>query len=241
MIDIHSHILPGMDDGARSMEQSLKMFRMARQEGITSIITTPPNYGHRQSIAPHKIREQIVKVQKELENNDISIQIYSGNEIYYRQGVEEELEKGNINTLAESSYVLVEFHPGEDFHYILHGLNHLKRYGYSPILAHAERYDNLYLKKGRMEELKNSGVQLQINASSITAKGLMDIYKKRAFMLVKEQMADYVATDAHSDGHRAPLILTCEKILQKKAGHEYTTKLLIENAEHILQQGKKIT
>ena len=241
MIDIHSHILPGLDDGARSVEQALEMFQIAEQEGITSIIATPHCYGHRQSASPQKVGEQIAKVQKELENRDIPIQIYSGNEIYYRQGVEEELEKGNINTLAESTYVLVEFHPGEDYHYILQGLNSLNRYGYSPILAHTERYENLYVKKGRIEEVKSCGVQLQINASSITTKSLVDTYKKRAFMLIKEHMADYIATDAHSDGYRAPLIQSCEKILQKKAGHEYTSKLLMENAEHILQQGRKIT
>lgn len=241
MIDIHSHILPGLDDGARSVEQSLAMFQIAEQEGITAIIATPHCYGHKKNASPQKIQEQIVTMQKELKSNNISIQIYSGNEIYYRQGVEEELEKGNINTLVESSYVLVEFHPGEDYHYIVQGLNSLNRYGYSPILAHAERYENLYTKKGRTKELKDSGVQLQINASSITAKGLGDTYRKRAFMMLKEQMADYIATDAHSDGYRAPLIQACEKILQKKAGQEYSRKLLFENAERILQQGKKST
>lgn len=241
MIDIHSHILPGLDDGARSVEQALEMFQIAEQEGITSIIATPHCYGHRKSASPEKIRERLVKMQKELEINHISIQLYSGNEIYYRQGVEEELEKGNINTLADSSCVLVEFHPGEDYRYIVHGLNSLNRYGYSPILAHVERYENLYTKKGRVKELKDCGVQLQVNASSITAKGLTDTYRKRAFMMIKEQLADYIATDAHSDGYRAPMIMACEKILQKKAGRVYTEKLLIENAEHILQQGRKIT
>lgn len=239
MIDIHSHILPCLDDGAGSVEESVAMFRIAAKEGITSIITTPHCYGHRRSASPEKIQERIARVQKELLQEKIPIHLYAGNEIYYRQGVEEELEKGKINTLAGSQYVLVEFHPGEDYQYINRALNSLSCYGYCPILAHVERYDNLFVKKGRVEDLKNSGVQMQINASSITAKGLVNTYRNRAFLLLKEQIADYIATDAHSDRQRAPQIQECEVILIKKAGYEYAQKLLIENAEHILLCGKK--
>lgn len=240
MIDIHSHILPCLDDGAQSVEQSLRMFRIAANEGITEIIATPHCYGHKKSATPQRIQESVVQMQKELQQENIRIRLYVGNEIYYRYGVEEELEKGNIYTLAGSRYVLVEFHPGEDYPYILRGLNNLSCYGYSPILAHVERYENLFAKKGRVEELKNTGVQMQINASSIVAKGFGNTYRSRAFSLIKSQIADYVATDAHSDRHRAPFMQACETLLQKKVGHEYTQKLLAGNAEHIVACSTKM-
>ena len=239
MIDIHSHILPEVDDGAQSMEEALAMFRIAAGEGIDAIIATPHCHGHRKSASPEIVQERIVQVQRELIKEKIPVVLFAGNEIYYRQDVEAELEKGKINTLAGSPYVLVEFHPEEDYQYISRALKNLNRYGYYPVLAHVERYDNLFAQKGRIEELKKCEVQLQINASSITAKGWSNIYRKRAMGLVKERIADYIATDAHGDKKRAPEVKACEAILEKKAGHSYTQKLLNGNAEKILQYAKK--
>lgn len=239
MIDIHSHILPFLDDGAESVEQAVAMLKIAEAEGITSIIATPHYYGFRKSVTPMKVQESLALIQKELVEKKINIHLYTGNEIYYRRDVEEELERGQMNTLAGSPYVLTEFHPGEDYDYIRMGLNSLSRYGYYPILAHVERYEALFSKKGRIFDIKNSGVQLQINASSVTAKGFGNTYRKRAMLLLKEQIADYVATDAHSDGHRAPKVRECEWILRKKAGNAYTEELLIGNAEQILQMAGK--
>lgn len=239
MIDIHSHILPFLDDGAKSVEQAVSMLKIAKEEGITSIITTPHYYGFRKSMPPEKIQESIDQMQAEISEKGIDITLYAGNEIYYRQDVEEELEKGLINTLAGSRYVLVEFHPGEDYHYINLGLTNLIRYGYRPILAHVERYENLFNKKERIWNIQNSGVQIQINASSVVAKGFGNEYRKRAMWLLKEHIADYVATDSHSDGQRAPKIKECENILQKKAGNIYTQELLGENAQRILQSSNR--
>lgn len=236
MIDIHSHILPCLDDGAGSMEQSLAMCRIAAEEGIDSVVATPHCYVHHKSASPEKIQECIFAMQKKLNQEGIGITLYAGNEIYYRQDVEEELEQGRVCTLAGSKYVLVEFHPGEEYLYIIRGLNSLSRYGYYPILAHTERYENLFTQKDRLEELKNRGVQIQINASSIAAKGWSNQYRKRALRMIKEEMADFVATDAHSDVHRAPRIRECISILQKKAGRTYTQKLLEENAALILKK-----
>lgn len=160
MTDIHSHILPCLDDGARSIEQSIAMFRIAAMEGIHTIIATPHCYGHKKDASFEEVSATVDKMRAELEKEGILIDLYAGNEIYYRQGVEEEIENGKIHTLAGSSYVLVEFHPQEDYAYIFRALNRLSSYGYCPILAHAERYENLYCKKGRVEELKKCGVKI---------------------------------------------------------------------------------
>ena len=238
MIDIHSHILPFLDDGAKSEEQAMIMLEIAKSEGITSIIATPHYHGLKKSAFSEKVQESVEQLQEKLLARDINITLYPGNEIYYFQDVEKELADGQVNTLAGSRYVLTEFHPGEDYQYINMGLSNLERHGYYPVLAHIERYENLFNKKERIWDLKNSGVQIQVNASSFTAKGIGNAYRKRAMWLLKEQLIDYVATDSHSDKHRAPRVRECEKILRKKAGGDYTRKILIENAQHILDQGK---
>lgn len=234
MIDIHSHILPCLDDGAKSVEQSISMFRMAAMEGIHTIVATPHCYGHKKDASYEEVLEAVNKMREELEKEGIPIDLYAGNEIYYRQGVEEDLERGNIHTLAGSSYVLVEFHPQEESSYIFRALNRLNSYGYRPILAHAERYENLYGKKESIEEVKNCGVKIQINASSICAKRWGDPYRKRVWGLLKKEWVDFVATDAHSDGHRAPKMKECRNLLAKKLEDAYVFQLLEENASYIL-------
>lgn len=240
MIDIHSHILPSLDDGSQSLEQSVAMLRIAQEQGIRAIIATPHYHGPRKSAPPAKVRERIALLQERIISEHMNIALYPGNEIFYHREVEEELEKGQVNTLAGSRYVLVEFHPTEEYSYISAGLNNLCSYGYYPILAHTERYEALFDKKELYHDIKNSGVKFQINASSVTAKGFGNVYRKRAMQLLKEKMADHIATDAHSDNHRAPMILECEKILKKKAGEVYTRKLLVGNAEHILRKGNTL-
>lgn len=235
MIDIHSHILPGLDDGSRSMEQTLSMLRIASAEGIHTIIATPHSYGHRKSASVAAIQECVAKVRLELEKEKIPITLYVGNEIYYRQGAEEELENGEVNTLVGSRYVLVEFHPQEDYQYIMRALNRLSSYGYIPILAHAERYENLFPQKERIEEIKKCGVKIQVNAASVCEHKWGNIYRKRVWQLLKEQLVDYIASDAHSDVHRAPRVKECQKLIEKKLGKEYADACMEKNAGYILK------
>ena len=154
--DIHCHILPALDDGAGDFEEAEKMLLTAHEEGICRMIATPHYYASRRSASAESIRECALWLTMYAEKCGIPISLYYGNEIYYRNGVADLLEKGEILTLADSNYALIEFDPGVDYSYLRDGMGELLRYGYYPILAHAERYDCLFEKKGRLKELKNS-------------------------------------------------------------------------------------
>ena len=153
MIDIHSHILPGLDDGAGDMNESIRMLRLARKQGITQVVATP-HYSHSfQNTSPDQIRSLCREVQEAARRQlKAEIRVWPGQEIMYDGDVLDLLERGGILTIADSRYVLTEFLPSAPYSYIQGAVRELSLAGYKPILAHAERY--LYLReKDRLDEI----------------------------------------------------------------------------------------
>lgn len=231
--DIHCHILPGVDDGARNLEESMAMLRSAAADGIHKIIVTPHQKPDRHCVSAGGTVERIKVLQQALDKEGLGILLYSGSELFYRQGMEEDLRGGKLCTLAGSRYVLVEFFPQEQFPYIRDGLYDLLAAGYIPVVAHVERFVQVCKCRERLEELLDMGCFYQMNAGSLMGNCGIGI-KRMAWHLVKEQMVSFVATDAHrAEGSRSPQILKCARLLEKKCGHSYTEKLLFKNAEKV--------
>ena len=115
LIDIHSHILPLVDDGAESVEMALLMLKKAAEEGIEKIILTPHQKPDRRCVTPEGILRRMEELRELAGKEKIPVQLYPGNEIFYRHGLAELLDKGKIRTMADSRYVLIEFLPGEDY------------------------------------------------------------------------------------------------------------------------------
>lgn len=234
-IDIHSHILPGVDDGAGSMEESLCMLRQAQEQGIGTIILTPHQKPERKCVTVSGLQRRILQLREEMENRHIDVQLYPGSECLYHHGLAKQLEQGEICTLAGSQYVLTEFMPDEDWQYIRNGLYGLVCEGYRPVIAHVERYIQLSAKLDRIQELIDMGCYIQINAGSVS--GSFGFGMKRAVRrLLKEEMVHFVATDAHrGSGKRSVQLDACTAYLNKKCGTEYVNRLLWENAFCILE------
>ena len=230
MIDVHCHLLPGLDDGAGSLEESLAMLRTAWKEGITDIIVTPHFSGERQNAGPQAVMQAIWKIQTEAEIRRIPIRLYPGNEVYYFDGVEACLKEGAACTMNGSRYVLVEFAPFVSFHALRNALDRMRANGYYPVLAHAERYECLLQDADQVAYLKDMGVQIQVNSGSITGTGGSAV-KRFAHRALHGQMVDYIGTDAHSCRGRAPEMAKCRDIVVQKYGREYAFRLLRGNAE----------
>ncbi len=233
-IDIHCHILPGVDDGARDEKESLGMLRTAAQEGIGTVILTPHQKPQQHCVSPEGLHRRMGALQRRAEEEGINIKLYPGGELFYRQSLVKELQEESLCTLAGSRYVLVEFYPQEEYRYIRDGLYSLLVSGYLPVAAHVERYVQVCEKQERLEELLDMGCYFQVNAGSLTGKyGFM--MKRTAWGLIREQMVHFVGTDAHrADGSRAPLMARCARMLEKKCGSEYAGRLLYENARMVL-------
>lgn len=229
IIDVHCHIIPGVDDGSDSMEETLAMLRIAADEGITDMICTPHfKSGHHNTTREHIGRyiEQIAGMEKE---NGISINLFPGEEVYYFSEISEALEQGKVVTMPDGDHILVEFSPIESYRYIRNAIDDIISNGLTPIIAHIERYEGVSSNLKNAFDLKNMGAEIQINASGVTGK-VGNGMKKVIHSLLKEQLVDYIGTDAHSDRERSPQILECARTICRKYGNDYAEAVLSGNA-----------
>ncbi len=232
--DIHSHIIPGVDDGSMDMEMSLAMLKVAERNHISRIILTPHNKPHTKNAPVSVLKSKVEELRKVIAENSLHIKLYLGTEIYYRDGVEELIDEGEVCTMVDTDVVLVEFSPSDEYSYIKRALLKLQDFGYQPILAHVERYENITSKKTvRAQELAESGVLLQLNAGSVMGDFGRDA-AKFCKLILKKGLADFISTDAHRDIGRAPEMLACAEYLYKKYDSEYVDDLLFGNAIKII-------
>ena len=155
-VDIHCHILPEVDDGARNLEESLAMLRQEVKQGVAAVILTPHQKPNRRSITAASALERTQKLQQAAKENGIDIRLYSGGEIFCCMDTIELLKQGKAGTLAGSDYILTEFSPDEEWAYIRNCLYDLLCEGYRPIVAHTERYRNVVKDFNRVEEFNIS-------------------------------------------------------------------------------------
>jgi protein-tyrosine phosphatase len=229
-IDIHSHILPAMDDGSKSLEQTLAMLNIACSEGITSMIATPHNMPGKGCPTALSVHENYEKLRQAVERAGIPISIFPGTEYFYREEVLEIFQNEEAVTLGASNCVLVEFDPMAERRYIRNSLRDVLGTTYTPVIAHVERYIKVMEDISVLRELKKMGVLVQVNASSVTGDNGLKT-KSAVKKLLKEELVDFIGTDAHSDGHRAPYMEKCADMLYKKYGSSYADALLGDNAE----------
>ncbi len=233
-IDIHCHIMPGVDDGSPDMATSLEMLKIADKNGITHLILTPHHKPMHHNVSPEHNVLYRKKLQEAAKEAGIRAKLFSGNEIYYSDETMEELLQGKICSLAGSDYVLVEFHPTNPFKAIQNAMNRVQASGYIPIVAHVERYSDIVEKPERVGDLIDMGCLIQVNASSIMGKygfGISHFTKK----LLKENYVHFIASDAHDTGRRAPKLLECREYVERKYGEEYAKKLFFTNPANVIR------
>lgn len=233
-IDIHCHILPGVDDGSPDMATSLEMLRIAEKNGITHMILTPHHKPMHHNVSPEHNVAYRKRLREAAKDAGIEVKLFSGNEIYYSDETMEELIDGKICSLAGSDYVLVEFHPTNPYKAIQNAVSRVQAAGFIPIIAHVERYSDIVAHPSRVKDLIEMGSFIQVNASSIMGKygfGISHFTKK----LLKEELVHFVASDAHDTGRRAPNLLDCRNYVERKYGEDYGKKLFFTNPANVIR------
>lgn len=234
IIDIHSHILPGLDDGAADMQESIRMLRQAGQQGVRGVAATPHYSGRFPNICPDRIRTLCREVQDqaraELKNE---IHIWPGQEIMYSENALSLLEKRELLTIADTRYVLVEFLPAAPYSYIFNAVRELTFAGYRPILAHAERYQALR-EDGRLEELKKHGSRIQLNFRPVGGKWYQET-PRWCRKILKDGLADFLGTDMHNTGGRRAETEKAVKWMKKELSNSYIEAVLRKNAQELLR------
>lgn len=194
MFDIHTHIIPFIDDGSSSLDDSLKMITDAIEQGVTSLILTPhfDVNGYRCELDTDYY-QAFINFKEEVEKRNLPINLYLGNEIYYSKGVYKLLRNKKIYPLGNSSKVLLEF-DFESFDYNIEDIIYeFSIEGYQIVIAHVERYS--YSSYKLIKKWKEAGALIQVNASSFYGDRKV---KKLANKLLKNKIIDYIASDVHS-------------------------------------------
>ena len=212
MIDIHSHILPGIDDGADDLETSLEMLRLACEEGIDSIFATPHYFkGNFENSY-----EDVVKIVDDLNNSakedGINIKVLPGQEVFLDKHTPKLYKEGIIKGLNNSKYMLLELPMMNMLKDALDLVYETRLLGVIPIIAHPERYKYIIETPSKINPFIKEGCLFQINTGSI--KGLFgkDV-QKTSEILIKQGICSFIASDAHTIGKRCPGILpTLERV-----------------------------
>lgn len=233
-IDIHAHILPGLDDGAENFTMALAMLRKAQREGIREIVLTPHYKPMRRNPRPETVRRALYRLEEHKTAAGISVRLYLGNEVYYGSDIIEALREERVFTMAGSSGVLVEFSPAENYAYIREAVYNLLAEGYTPILAHVERYRCLMEKQIRAEELYDMGCHLQVNADSIAGENGI-VCRQNVNWLLKRKCVSFVGTDCHDVRKRTPKMAKAAAYVTKKYGDAYCKEIFRDNAAALIE------
>ena len=235
MIDIHCHILPGVDDGAGNMSDALEMAELAASSGIKSIIITPhcnvPGAYH--NYWNYFMNEDVENLQREIRNHNINLTVYPGQEVYLAPGFAELLKKGEFIGLNESRYMLVEFGMSERADVAYRKLQQVIAEGYVPIVAHPERYGFVTEQQEAVYRIKDIVALLQVNRGSIKGAFGKSAMKK-ANEIISTFQADFVASDAHSQYSRTPYLADVHEFISEEISTEYGDWLFKVNPRKVI-------
>lgn len=231
MIDIHTHLLFGVDDGPKTIEESVEMLKYAKEQGIDTIILTPHYRRGMFSFDKEQVLENFQKLQPYAKQ--IGIDLYLGTEFHVNGDIIEYLENGRCLALAEGSYVLTEYEYETEYSYIHKMTQKLMLHGYTPVIAHVERYGCLVSDIAKVETLKEMGAFIQVNADAILGK---DNWRVKQFCkkLFKLGLVDIVASDSHGMKRRSCNMKKCKEYIVKKYGESVARKVTEKNPRKLL-------
>lgn len=235
MVDIHSHILPGVDDGADVMTEALDMARLAVSGGTKAMAVTPhcnipymyDNY------SGGRLEDKFGEFKKEITAAGIPLRVYLGAEVFVTDEVTELLRKGKLNTLNDSRYMLVEFSFGEEPEYIEEMLGRILAEGVVPVVAHPERYYATFAYPEMIYNWIRMGCRIQINKGSLLGRFGREV-EVVARVLLGHRLVHCIASDAHASWRRTPYLADVKEYVTDLYNSEYADILLKYNPHRII-------
>lgn len=198
--DFHSHLIPGIDDGAQEMEDSLKMIRRFKALGYDKLITTPHVMSDFYRNEPHTILKGRDEVRKALKEAKIEMEFEAAAEYYLDEHFEQKIHSKELLTIGDN-YVLFELPFIAEPPNLASAVFEMQTNGYKPILAHPERYGFWYKDFDKYHEMKDKGVHLQLNILSLIGHYSPET-QKIAERLIDEDLITFLGSDCHNVGHQ---------------------------------------
>ncbi|MFA1711689.1 tyrosine-protein phosphatase [Peribacillus frigoritolerans] len=234
MIDLHCHILPGVDDGSADINESLNMAKKAVEAGITHIFATPHHLNEKYVNVKSGIIDRVVRLNESLLQCNIPLTIRLGQEVRIHRDIFSSLEKEEILTLDDNgTYLLLELPSGRVPTYTQEVIYELLLKGITPIIVHPERNKELIENHKLLYELVLEGALTQLTSGSIIGnfgKSIQSFSKK----IIEHNLAHFIATDAHNTGSRGFTLQQAYETITKAYGIERTFYFK-ENAEQLLR------
>ena len=231
MIDIHCHLLYHVDDGAKTIEESVQMLKIAKEQGIKAMILTP-HYRHGMFAYPKdKIEEHFEKLYPYAQK--LGLEIFLGTEYHVNSEITEAFTSGRCHTLADKQYILTEYAYETEFSYIKRMTQEVILAGFIPVIAHAERYECMTEDVDRARILQSLGALIQNNADAVL--GLEGRRSKNyCKKLLKKGYVDLIASDSHGSQKRVNHMGKCYEYITKKFGENEAKRLMEINPYRIL-------
>ena len=233
MIDIHSHLIPNVDDGSKSIEDTFIAFEEAKEVGFTDIILTSHYKPEYYETKPSKLTFWKDKLQEVIDTKNEDLKLHSGMEIYISEELPNLIENGKLLRLANSKYMLLELPINSKISYFNYIIYYLDTVGIKPIIAHPERYRIVQQEPKIIEEWVKKGCLIQCNFGSI-----LGIYgsnsKKIIKHLLKNNLVHFVASDCHSKNGIYLQIPKALKKIKRLVGKEKIYEITTLNPQKIL-------
>ena len=235
MIDLHAHILPGIDDGAPDLDTALAMAEMAQESGVTAIVATPHCNmpGRFENYWDYSLHRKIKAFQQALQKAGIKLSIISGMEVFGTPENPELLREGKLTTLGGSRYLLIEFPFDGYAQQATEILRAILAMGYRPVVAHPERYRYAQDSPSLLNHWLNIGCLMQLNKGSLLGR-FGRAAQTLALSMLNRGFAIAVASDAHSSSVRTTWMKDMWEFLCEEYSELTAQKLLEDNPRRIL-------
>jgi protein-tyrosine phosphatase len=232
MVDIHTHLVFDVDDGAKDIKTSVAILQDEASQGVTHIVATPH---YRKGMFKYHTGD--VEMNFKLVRDRASamgLHLYLGCEFHVHQEILDYIRNGRVHTMGDSRYMLMEYRHNSEYDYIVSSAEEMILSGYHPVIAHAERYSCIQKNPDRLRELRAMGAMIQINADSVLGAeghGQKSLCKK----ILKEELGDIIASDVHDMRMRPCRMRQCYDYLEKKYGRDTAERYLVERPMRIIQ------
>ncbi|HID75606.1 MAG TPA: hypothetical protein EYP56_06365 [Planctomycetaceae bacterium] len=228
LVDIHCHLLPGLDDGPDGWDETLAMARMAAEDGITVVVATPHQLGNFAHNRGDAIRQLVHQARELFDRHAIPLDVLPGADVRIEPEMVSRIAAGDVLTLADRRrYVLLEL-PHEVYLPLEALIGQLRAAGLVGVLSHPERNLGILARPGVVTSLVEAGCLMQVTAGSLTGSFGPEV-QKLAERLVVEGLAHFVATDAHGVRSRRPLLRRAFERISQLAGPQTAYQLCCAN------------
>lgn len=236
MIDLHSHILPGVDDGSEVMEESLAMAELALEGGTNCMVITPHSNqeGRFENFCSKELTNAFERLEKAVAQQKLPLKLYRGMEIMSSRDVVDKIKSGKLMSLNGSRYYLIEFPFDEEVEPMGDVLESILYMGKIPLIAHPERYDCIGRHPEVLFEWMDMGCCSQVNKGSLLGRFGSRV-AKTAQILMDYELVTCFASDAHTSVVRTPFMADVRDFIESQYDYHYAKRLLHDNPKAILE------